>query len=283
LPEQASDAAAVRQYNLLMTDAKHTPIAYTLHRGSAPLLISLPHNGSAIPQDIAARMTPLAQRSPDTDWHVAELYAFAREMGASIIRPFSSRYVVDLNRPADGHALYPGRRETGLVPTIMFDGQDIYQQGRESDAGEIQSRVESWWRPYHLALADEIERIRQQHGHVVLWDGHSIRSQVPMLFEGRLPDFNIGTADGTSCQLALQTALDELVGRQKTYSHVLNGRFKGGYITRHYGRPDDGVHAIQLELAQVNYMDEESFEYLPERAAGVQSVLRDMLGVCLDF
>jgi len=254
---------------------------YTLHRGTAPLLISLPHNGSAIPDDIAARMTPAARRSVDTDWHVAELYDFARELGASVLRPFASRYVVDINRPADGHALYPGRTETGLVPTMMFDGTPIYLDGQAPDAAEIAHRVDRWWRPYHDALAAEIARLKAGHGRVVVWEGHSIRSVVPLLFDGRLPDFNLGTADGTSCSAALATSLDELLTGQDRYSHVLNGRFKGGYITRQYGRPDEGVDAVQLELAQLNYMDEDSFAYLPEKAAETQLLIGEMLRLCL--
>jgi N-formylglutamate deformylase len=254
---------------------------YTLHRGTAPLLISLPHNGSAIPDDIAARMTPAARRSVDTDWHVAELYDFARELGASVLRPFASRYVVDINRPADGHALYPGRTETGLVPTMMFDGTPIYLDGQAPDAAEIAHRVDRWWRPYHDALAAEISRLKNEHGRVVVWEGHSIRSVVPLLFDGRLPDFNLGTADGASCSAALATSLDELLSGQDRYSHVLNGRFKGGYITRQYGRPDEGVDAVQLELAQLNYMDQDSFAYLPEKAAETQLLIGEMLRLCL--
>ncbi|TCV97123.1 N-formylglutamate deformylase [Luteibacter rhizovicinus] len=257
-------------------------IPYTLHRGTAPLLVSLPHNGSVIPDDIAARMTPRATRSVDTDWHVAELYDFAREMGASVLRPFASRYVVDVNRPADGHALYPGRKETGLVPTMMFNGDDIYLEGKEPDAAEIAARVDRWWRPYHDAIGVELDRLKALHGHVVLWEGHSIRSHVPMLFDGKLPDFNLGTADSTSCVPELQSRLEQVLARQSDYSYAVNGRFKGGYITREYGRPDDGVSTVQLELAQVNYMDEDSFAYLPEKAAGVQMLIGDMLKLCLE-
>lgn len=254
---------------------------YTLHRGTAPLLISLPHNGSAIPDDVAARMKRPARRSPDTDWHVAELYDFARAMGASVIKPFASRYVVDLNRPADGHALYPGQNETGLVPTQLFSGEGIYRPGAEPDADEVADRVKRWWKPYHSALLDELRRLRKLHGRVVLWEGHSIRSHVPMLFDGRLPDFNLGTADGASCSPALQAKLAAVLEAQGDYTHAVNGRFKGGYITRHYGRPDEGIDAVQLELAQLNYMDEDTFEYLPKQAANVQMVIGDLLKVCL--
>jgi N-formylglutamate deformylase len=255
---------------------------YTLHRGTAPLLISLPHNGSAIPDELAARMKRPARRSPDTDWHVGELYDFARDMGASVIRPFASRYVVDLNRPADGHALYPGRSETGLVPTVQFSGDPIYRPGAEPGADEVADRVKRWWKPYHRALADELARLRKAFGRVVLWEGHSIRSHVPMLFEGRLPDFNVGTADGASCSPALQARLAALLEAQHEYSHVVNGRFKGGYITRNYGKPEQGIDAVQLELAQLNYMDEDSFEYLPAKAANVQLLIGEMLKACLE-
>ncbi|KJV27796.1 N-formylglutamate deformylase [Luteibacter yeojuensis] len=255
---------------------------YSLHRGTAPLLISLPHNGSVVPDEIAARMKRPARRSPDTDWHVGELYDFAKGMGASVIRPVVSRYVVDLNRPSDGHALYPGKKETGLVPTIMFDGHDIYRAGAEPDGKEIADRVKHWWKPYHKALADELARLRAQFGHVVLWDGHSIRSHVPMLFEGRLPDFNLGTADGISCNSALQARVAAVLEAQGDYSFAVNGRFKGGHITRHYGRPEEGINAIQLELSQITYMDEDSFEYLPKKAARVQVLIGEMLQACLE-
>jgi N-formylglutamate deformylase len=254
---------------------------HTLERGEAPLLISLPHDGSAIPDDVAARMHPRARQSPDTDWHVGRLYAFARELGASVLRPRYSRYVIDLNRPPDGHSLYPGQRGTGLVPEIMFDEQPIYWDDAAPSVEEIALRVDTYWRPYHEALAAELVRLRDAHGRVVLWEGHSIRAEVPMLFNGRLPDFNLGTADGASCRPALRAALADVLEGQDQYTHVVDGRFKGGYITRHYGQPEKGVDAVQLELAQVNYMDEPSFEYLPKRAPPVQALIRRLLERCL--
>jgi N-formylglutamate deformylase len=259
---------------------------FTLHRGSAPLLVSLPHDGTAIPDAIAARMTPEALRVPDTDWHVGLLYAFAKDLGASVIAPRWSRYVVDLNRPSDGHALYPGRSETALVPFNTFAGKAIYQAGAEPDAEEIATRVETYWRPYHAALQQELQRLREAHGRVVLWDGHSIRSRVPMFFDGQLPDFNLGTANEASCSPALQARLAQMLDQLASpavseYSHVVNGRFKGGHITRHYGKPEAGIEAVQLELAQCTYMDEDSFEYRPERAANVQRVIRALLQECL--
>lgn len=256
---------------------------FTLHRGRVPLLISLPHDGSFIPEDVAARMHPAARRSPDTDWHVARLYEpLVRELGASVLKPRASRYVVDLNRPADGHALYPGQRETGLVSTVGFDGEPLYLDGDVPDAAEVQRRVNDYWQPYHDALAQELARLRVEHGRVVLWEGHSIRSHVPMLFDGRLPDFNLGTATGASCGSALQMRLQSCLEGQSRFTVAVNGRFKGGYITRHYGRPDDAVQAVQLELAQLNYMDEASFEYDEARAPEVQALIDRLLRICLD-
>lgn len=255
----------------------------SLHHGTAPLLISLPHDGTHIPQPLAQDMHEAARQSPDSDWHVGRLYAFARELGASILRPLHSRYVVDLNRPPDGRALYPGHSETGLVPRTMFDGRPIYRAGREPDARAIGARLETYWKPYHRALAEELERLRAEHGHVVLWEGHSIRSRVPMLFQGRLPDFNLGTNMGQSCRPALRAALGEVLAAQQTYTHVVDGRFKGGHITRHYGTPDHGIDAVQLELVQATYMDEDRFEYLPERALDVQPWIRALLETCLSL
>lgn len=253
----------------------------SLHRGIAPLLVSLPHDGAALPDDIVARMTPAARGVPDTDWHVSRLYAFAGELGASIIAPKYSRYVVDLNRPPDDVSLYPGQNTTGLCPLVQFSGEKIYLPGLEPSSDEITSRVERYWRPYHEALAAEIARIKATHGRVVLWEGHSIRSVVPFLFEGRLPDFNLGTANGASCSADLQRRLVGVLEAQRDYSFVINGRFKGGYITRHYGKPELGVEAIQLELAQCNYMDEATFEYVETNAAGVQATIRSLLDACL--
>ncbi|NUO72981.1 MAG: N-formylglutamate deformylase [Frateuria sp.] len=256
---------------------------FRLEAGVVPLLISLPHDGSHIPDEIATRMHPTARRSPDTDWHVARLYAsLAQALGASLLRPLASRYVVDLNRPADGQALYPGRRETGLVSTIGFDGQPLYLGAdSEPDAAEIQRRVNDYWRPYHEALQQELARLRALHGRVVLWEGHSIRSMVPMLFDGRLPDLNLGTADGGSCSPALQRRLQAVLEGQESYGFVVNGRFKGGYITRHYGRPDEGVEAVQLEVAQCNYMDEASFAWDESKAAALRRTIEPLLRACL--
>jgi N-formylglutamate deformylase len=255
---------------------------YTLHRGTAPLLVSLPHDGHAIPDALAARMTPDACRAPDTDWHVSRLYAFARELGASMLVPRYSRYVVDLNRPPDDASLYPGQNTTGLCPTVRFCGGPVYRDGQTPTPDEIRGRVDRYWRPYHEALRTELDRLRAAHGRVVLWEGHSIRgSALPYLFDGRLPDLNLGTADGTSCAPALQVRLEGVLGAQDTYDWVVNGRFKGGYITRHYGDPARGVGAVQLETSQRVYMDEDTFEYDERLAAGAQTVIRGLLEACL--
>jgi N-formylglutamate deformylase len=254
---------------------------FGLHRGTIPLLLSLPHDGTAVPPDIAARMTPEARRVPDTDWYVSRLYEFARALGASVLVPVYSRYVVDLNRPPDDVSLYPGQNTTGLCPLQRFDGGPVYLPGEAPDPEEVAARVQRCWRPYHDALAAELARLQGEHGRVVLWEGHSIRSQVPFLFPGRLPDLNLGTATGASCAPALQARLEAALAAQSDYSWVANGRFKGGHITRHYGRPAQGVDAVQLELAQCTYMDESTGAYLPERAQALQALLERLLRAAL--
>jgi N-formylglutamate deformylase len=255
---------------------------FTLHRGTRPLLVSLPHDGSAIPADLAPRMTEAARAAPDTDWHVARLYAFARELGASVLVPAYSRYVVDLNRPPDDASLYPGQNTTGLCPTVRFSGEPVYLPGQEPDVAETLARVDAWWRPYHDALAGELQRLRREHGRVVLWEGHSIRGEVPFLFDGRLPDLNLGTAGGASCSPALQARLESVLAAQTRYDWVSNGRFKGGYITRHYGDPANAIDAVQLETSQRIYMDEASFAWDEARAAAAQETIGALLAAALD-
>jgi N-formylglutamate deformylase len=253
----------------------------TLHRGSLPLLVSLPHDGSHIPPELSERMAPESRRAPDTDWHVSRLYAFAKEMGASVLVPSHSRYVVDLNRPPDDVSLYPGQNTTGLCPAVRFNGEPVYLEGQSPSEDEVQSRVERYWRPYHAQLVEELQRLRARHGRVLLWEGHSIRGEVPFLFEGTLPDLNVGTSSGASCSPELQARLEKVLSTQKDYSWVANGRFKGGYITRHYGKPAEGVDAVQLELSQRNYMDENSFEYDEARAGRLLPTLRALLAAAL--
>jgi N-formylglutamate deformylase len=254
---------------------------FSLHRGSVPLLISLPHDSSRIPDAISARMTDRARTAPDTDWHVAQLYAFARELGASVLVPKYSRYVIDLNRPPNDVSLYPGQNTTGLCPIVQFNGEPVYREGLQPTQEEITARVGTYWFPYHDALVEELQRLRMQHGRVVLWEGHSIRGECPFLFDGRLPDFNLGTANGTSCTAVMQARLETILAAQRDHDHVVNGRFKGGYITRNYGDPASGIDAVQLEISQRNYMDEDSFVYDDEKAAGTQRVIRQLLEATL--
>jgi N-formylglutamate deformylase len=255
--------------------------SFHLHRGDAPLLVSLPHDGSAVPDELLPRLTASAQALPDTDWHVARLYAFARDLGASVLVPRWSRYLVDLNRAPDDGVLYPGQNGTGLCPLQQFDGEPVYLSGREPDAAEVRVRVNRYWRPYHEALAAELARLRQAHGRAVLWEGQSIRSRLPFLFPGQLPAFNLGTAAGASCSPALARQLATVLAAQDGWDHVVDGRFKGGYITRHYGQPGAGVDAVQLELAQRVYMDESDRSWRPDKVALVEPVLRALLQVCL--
>lgn len=264
-----------------MTPHPSEPV-YRLHQGNAPLLISLPHDGSLIPDALAARMVDSARRAPDTDWHVSRLYALARAFGASILVPSYSRYVVDLNRPPDDTSLYPGQNTTGLCPAVQFSGEAVYLDGQAPTPEEVAERVELYWRPYHDTLVAELDRIRGEHGRAVLWEGHSIRGEVPFLFEGRLPDLNLGTAAGKSCLPELQARLERILAAQSDYEWVANGRFKGGYITRHYGDPEIGVQAVQLEISQRNYMDEASFAYDESKAVRLQVVIEALLRATLD-
>ncbi len=249
-----------------------------LHRGEAPLLVSMPHAGWEIPEPEASGMLPLARESADTDWHVERLYDFARGLGATLLQARYSRYLIDLNRPPDSAELYPGASNTELCPTSTFAEEPLYPPGGEPDAEEVERRRERYWQPYHACLAEEIGRLRRSHPRIVVWEGHSIRSLVPRFFEGRLPDLNFGTAGGESADPALLAAVLRRAEAFGDFTQVANGRFKGGYNTRAYGRPHEGVHAVQLELAQVAYMDEAPpYRYDAERAAPMRALLQALL------
>ena len=257
---------------------------FTLARGTAPLVLSLPHVGTAIPDDVASSLVPRALALEDTDWHLQRLYAFARELGASLLVPRLSRYAIDLNRPPDDTPMYPGANNTELCPTHFFTGDPLYLEGRAPTKEEVAARREAWWRPYHDTLRAELDRVKAAHGHAVLFDGHSIKARLPWLFEGDLPALNLGTAAGTSCASALRTALAGVLEGQRRYSQVVDGRFKGGYITRHYGRPDDRVHAVQLEMTWDCYMDGDApWHWREDRAAEVTPVLRSLLETMRDW
>ena len=250
--------------------------------GSVPLLLSMPHAGTDIPDEVAADMAPCALVRADTDWHLPDLYAFADGLGASMLSARWSRYVIDLNRPPEDTNLYPGQDTTGLCPVDTFGRERLYQPGREPDANEVERRLERYWRPYHRQLRAELDRLLALHGTVVLWDAHSIASVVPRFFDGRLPDLNFGTADGKSCSLQLQGEMMRVAESQDHFSFVFNGRFKGGHITRFYGDPAAGVHAIQLEMSQCLYMEEAPpFAYLPDVAGKVQPLLRELLDAAI--
>ena len=249
---------------------------FSFSEGDSPLLISVPHDGRLVPEAQRARMTEAGLALPDTDWHVAELYEFARQLGASLLVARYSRYVVDLNRPPDDGSLYEGQVATGLCPRTTFAGDPLYRDDAPVSPAETADRVERYWRPYHERLAMALDELRARHGHALLWDAHSIPSRVPRLFEGELPALNLGTFDGRSCDAAVTAELERLAA-ESPYTAVLNGRFKGGYITRHYGDPSNGIQAVQLELAQRAYMDEATRELDSILARRLRGTLRALL------
>ncbi|NCF14666.1 MAG: N-formylglutamate deformylase [Gammaproteobacteria bacterium] len=243
--------------------------------GNTPLLISVPHDGRQLPDDLRERMTPEGIGIPDTDWHVAALYDFASEIGANVLVARYSRYVVDLNRPASDDSLYEGQVATGLCPTQTFAGENIYRSSAV-EADEMARRIETYWRPYHEKIEQEIERLRARFGFALLWDAHSIAGVVPRLFDGELPALNIGSNNGESCARNVEQDVVE-AARASPFESVVNGRFKGGYITRHYGDPDNNVHALQLEIAQRTYMDENTRVFDTSLAGNLRETLRRML------
>jgi len=255
---------------------------FRFRRGTSPLLVSVPHAGTYIPVELRARLTADALALPDTDWHVDRLYDFLDGLGASVLVATHSRYVIDLNRPPDNANLYPGQDTTGLVPVDTVARADVYLPGETPGEREVNARRASYWQPYHEQLERELQRIRAEHGYALLWDAHSIPSEVPRFFAGRLPDLNVGTNSGASCAPAMEAVVLAVAERAAGYSAVLNGRFKGGYITRHYGRPAERIHAIQLELSQRTYMNEPPpFEFRDDLAARVRPAIRAMLDAYL--
>jgi len=257
-------------------------MSFQLTTGRSPLLVSIPHLGSFIPPELRDAYVPRALDAEDTDWHLDRLYDWLPGLGASVLQPSVSRYVIDLNRPPDDAPMYPGASNTELCPTRFFSGEPLYQAGREPGPEERLRRRALYWEPYHAALAAELARIKAQHGFALLWDAHSIRSEIPWLFEGVLPDLNVGTASGASADAGIADAVMEAASRHPRFSRVLNGRFKGGYITRRYGEPGQGVHAVQLEMGQRLYMSELApYGYTEAQAAASQPVVRDMVTAAL--
>jgi len=254
---------------------------FAVHEGVTPLLISVPHDGRFLPGIIKKHMTPAGRDLPDTDWHVARLYEFAAELGASMILASHSRYVVDLNRPPDDAALYEGQVATGICPLQSFSGDELYESGEAPSVDEIEERVRTFWRPYHEFVDTRLSALREEHGYALLWDAHSIPSHVPRLFDGELPVLNIGTNDDVSCAVSIAGDVID-VANSSEFSAVANARFKGGYITRHYGDPDNDVHAIQLEIAQRAYMDEGTREFDETLAGKLRDTLRSMIATLMD-
>lgn len=247
--------------------------------GGNPLLLAQPHAGLEIPQAIMARLNPVGQARADTDWHIGKLYADLIADVTVVSTPVH-RYVVDANRDPADESLYPGQNTTGLCPTTTFDGIEIYLDGQAPSGDEISQRQRLYHQPYHDALREQLERIHQRHGYVILYDCHSIRSRIPFLFEGQLPDFNIGTNNGDSCNPEIETAVQTACARASDYSSILNGRFRGGWTTRHYGQPERGFHAIQMELAQRNYMvEQDPWLYLDDKAGKLRDILGDILQI----
>ena len=252
--------------------------------GETPVLLSIPHVGTVVPPDIAATMTDAALAVPDTDWHLDRLYHFAPALGIGFLKPIFSRYVIDLNRDPDGGVLYPGASNTELCPLTTFDHQPVYRPGREPDAAEVRRRVGTFWRPYHEQLNGELQALKKRFGVAVLFDAHSIRSRVPRFFDGQIQDFNLGTSDGASASPALVGRLMNVLTATGRYSSVQNGRFKGGFITRHYGNPADDIHSIQLELSQITYMDEEApYGFREDAARQVRPTLERLMALIVEW
>lgn len=266
-----------------------TPDWLTIHRGDAPLLVAIPHAGTAIPEDIEAGFVSPWLARKDADWWIDRLYAFAADLGATIVSTGISRTVIDANRDPSGASLYPGQATTELCPTTTFDGEPLYRPGEAPDANAIADRTARWFAPYHAAIEAELTRLRYTHDHVVIYDAHSIRSHVGRLFDGELPLFNIGTNGGTTCAPALRDRVAAIcaAGGER---HVVDGRFHGGWTTRHYGRPAHGIHAIQMELATRGYLDEPD-DFTPAtwpapmgpQAETLRITLRAILQDCIDW
>ena len=262
-----------------------------LQRGDAPLIVSMPHTGIDIPSEIRSRLVSLWLARKDADWHIEKLYDFAVALDATIIRTAISRTVIDCNRDPSGASLYPGQATTELCPTTTFDGEALYRDGAVPDESEIAGRRARYFDPYHAAIADEIARLKMRHDRVILFDAHSIRSRIPRLFEGELPQLNIGTNTGKACDVAYSKVADNIL-IDSEFGYVFNGRFKGGWTTRHYGQPMDGVNAFQLEIAHRAYLREPigavseanwPVPYDPDYAAPLRAILARLLRHFIDY
>ncbi|WP_306226960.1 N-formylglutamate deformylase [Bosea beijingensis] len=253
----------------------------TVTRGSSPLILSMPHPGTGVPPEVAAQLNERGRLVEDTDWHMRQLYGFAAPFAPSVVEAQLSRFVIDVNRDPSGVSLYPGQATTELVPSTTFDGAPIWQTA--PDANEIERRKAAYFQPYHAALAAEIERVKAEHGYCVLWDCHSIKSVIPRLFPGTLPTLNLGTNSGESCAGSIEAAAVTAMARHP-FTQIANGRFKGGWITRHYGRPSSQVHALQMEIALSAYLSEETapWTFDAPKAAVLQTALSAIIAAALD-
>lgn len=254
-----------------------------IHQGDAPLVLTLPHTGTDIPDEIARRLQSPWRARKDTDWWIEQLYDFAPPRGITTIRSRISRTVIDLNRDPCGASLYPGQATTELCPTTTFDGESLYLRGEEPDDEERERRTDEWFWPYHRAIEATLDRLLARHPRVILYDAHSIRSQIPRLFEGTLPHFNIGTNRGETCDSSLTESIARIC-RESRFETVVNGRFLGGWTVRHYGRAGRPVQAVQMELACRGYLAEPDYvtpenwppPYEPERSAELRSILQTL-------
>lgn len=253
-------------------------------RGDCPLVLGLPHTGTDVPGDCLARLNDVGRAMADTDWHIDRLYADLVPNVTTVRTPIH-RYVIDVNRDPSGESLYPGQNTTGLCPLTDFDAVPIYRDGQEPDAAEVDRRRLAYHAPYHAALEAELQRVKGIHGFALLYDCHSIRSEIPFLFDDTLPDFNIGTNLGTTCDLQIETSVLQSCKAAEGYSATLNGRFKGGWTTRHYGQPDRSQHAIQMELAQSTYLASETppWTYDTKRADRLRAHLKTILNTLSDW
>lgn len=251
---------------------------FEIHRGDSPVVLGMPHTGTEVPPEIFERLNANGRLLADTDWHIHTLYAGLLP-GVTTVRATFHRYVIDANRDPEGKSLYPGQSTTGLVPETDFDGKPIWKDGAAPDAADIAARCAGFHAPYHAALAAEIARVKAIHGVAILYDCHSIRSNIPFLFDGKLPDFNIGTDNGRTCDPAVEKAVVDAASAAAGYTSVLNGRFKGGWTTRHYGKPETGVHAIQMEMAQDTHLVAEAapFAYDAAKATRLRVTLGEIL------
>lgn len=267
-----------------MTQPNTVPSPFEFHQGNVPLLVSMPHSGLNLTPEVEQGLTDAARKLPDTDWFIPELYECVKELGVSVISANYSRYVVDLNRPSDDKPLY-ATKTTGLFPEILFDSTPVFIEGKAPTEADHDRYIQQIWQPYHSTIEQELARLKEIHGYAILFDAHSIAAQVPMLFEGTLPEFNWGTNQGESCSSTIVDAvMDALFD---SYNQVLNGRFKGGFITRGFGNPSENIHAIQLELSQATYLNDDAltqgrYELDAEKSAAVKSQLKAILSAILN-